>query len=154
MISKGMEMNNEKWKQQYYTTMANVQHHNHYFTNFTNISHIIKIFSFQCILNMRLAYNLLHRVSSIFKSPMIYCRLIKSNQQTSVSRPGMNFVAIQHTFRSFVRMLWHEAQHSNLSSDRHSFTFYIPKKITQKTVLYLIRVQEFYSTTTVTPYNQ
>jgi hypothetical protein len=45
MISKGMEMNNEKWKKQYYTTVANVQQHNHYFTNFTNIFHITKFYS-------------------------------------------------------------------------------------------------------------
>jgi len=44
----------------------------------------------------------------------------------------MNFVAIQHTFRSFVRMLWHKAQHSNLSFDRHSFTFDIHKKLLRR----------------------
>ena len=50
----------------------------------------------------------------------------------SVIRPGMNFVAIQHTIRSFVRMLWHEAQHSNLSSDRHIFTFDIHRKLIRR----------------------
>jgi hypothetical protein len=44
----------------------------------------------------------------------------------------MNFVAIQHTFRSIVRMLWHEAQHVNLSSDLHSFTFDIHKNLLRR----------------------
>jgi hypothetical protein len=44
-FQKGMVMNNEKRKQQHSITMSNVQHHNHYFTNFTNIFRITQFFS-------------------------------------------------------------------------------------------------------------
>jgi hypothetical protein len=66
--------------------MANIQHHNHYFTNFTIIFILQIFFSFQCILDMKLAYILLHRVSGILESPMMYCSLIKPNQQMYVSQ--------------------------------------------------------------------